>query len=87
MSDPQKYRTKDEVNDWIEKDPIDHCLDVIKSNKWLSSKEIEEIELWVKKEVEESVEFAENSPYPEAHEIYEDVYTQTDYPYITEYLA
>jgi pyruvate dehydrogenase E1 component alpha subunit len=87
MSDPQKYRTKDEVNDWIEKDPIDHCLDVIKSNKWLSSKEIEEIELWVKKEVEESVEFAENSPYPEAHEIYEDVYTQTDYPYIKEYLA
>ena len=87
MSDPQKYRTKDEVNDWIEKDPIDHCLDVIKSNKWLSAKEIEEIELWVKKEVEESVEFAENSPYPEAHEIYEDVYTQTDYPYIKEYLA
>jgi pyruvate dehydrogenase E1 component alpha subunit len=87
MSDPQKYRTKDEVNDWMEKDPIDHCLDVIKSNKWLSAKEIEEIELWVKNEVEESVAFAENSPYPEAHEIYEDVYTQTDYPYIKEFLA
>ena len=87
MSDPQKYRTKDEVSDWMEKDPIDHCLDVIKNNKWLSAKEIEEIELWVKKEVEESVEFAENSPYPEAHEIYEDVYTQTDYPYIKEFLA
>ena len=87
MSDPQKYRTKDEVNDWMEKDPIDHCLDVIKSNKWLSVKEIEEIELWVKNEVEESVAFAENSPYPEAHEIYEDVYTQTDYPYIKEFLA
>lgn len=87
MSDPQKYRSKDEVNDWMEKDPIDHCLEVIKNNKWLTEKEIEEIELWVKKEVEESVEFAENSPYPEAHEIYEDVYTQTDYPYIKEYLA
>jgi pyruvate dehydrogenase E1 component alpha subunit len=87
MSDPQKYRTKDEVNDWMEKDPIDHCLDVIKNNKWLTSKEIEEIELWVKKEVEESVEFAENSPYPEAHEIYENVYMQSDYPYIKEFLA
>jgi pyruvate dehydrogenase E1 component alpha subunit len=87
MSDPQKYRTKDEVDDWMEKDPIDHCLDVIKNNKWLTSKEIEEIELWVKKEVEESVEFAENSPYPEAHEIYEDVYMQSDYPYIKEFLA
>jgi pyruvate dehydrogenase E1 component alpha subunit len=41
--------------------------------------------LWVKKEVEESVTFAENSPYPEAHELYEDIYVQTDYPYIKEY--
>ena len=35
-------------------------------------------------EVNESVEFAENSPYPEAKELYEDVYTQKDYPYIKE---
>lgn len=87
MSDPQKYRSKEEVNQWMEKDPIEHCLEVISKNKWLSKKEIEEIDAWVKKEVDESVEFAENSPYPEAHEIYEDVYTQQDYPYIKEYLA
>ena len=85
MSDPQKYRTKEEVAEWMEQDPIEHCLRVIKENKWLSEKEIEEIDAWVKKEVEESVEFAENSPYPEAHELYEDVYVQTDYPYIKEY--
>lgn len=85
MSDPQKYRTKEEVAEWIEQDPIDHCLQVIRDNKWLTEKEIEEIGLWVKKEVEESVEFAENSPYPEGHELYEDVYVQTDYPYIKEY--
>ncbi len=85
MSDPQKYRTKDEVAEWMEQDPIEHCLRVIKENKWLSDKEVEDIIDWVKKEVEESVEFAETSPYPEAHELYEDVYTQTDYPYIKEY--
>ena len=85
MSDPQKYRTKEELNEWMEKDPIDHVLEVIKSNKWLNEKEIEDISLWVKKEVEESVTFAENSPYPEAHELYEDIYVQTDYPYIKEY--
>jgi pyruvate dehydrogenase E1 component alpha subunit len=85
MSDPQKYRTKEEVAEWMEQDPIEHCLRVIKENKWLSEKQIEEIDVWVKKEVEESVEFAENSPYPEAHELYEDVYIQTDYPYIKEY--
>ncbi len=87
MSDPQKYRSKEEVNQWMEKDPIEHCLEVITKNKWLSNKELEEIDAWVKKEVDESVEFAENSPYPEAHEIYEDVYTQQDYPYIKEFLA
>lgn len=85
MSDPQKYRTKDEVNDWIEQDPIDHVLNVIRENKFLSEKEIEDINNWVKKEVDESVEFAENSPYPEPHELYEDVYVQQDYPYIKEY--
>lgn len=85
MSDPQKYRTKDEVTEWIEQDPIEHCLGVINTQKWLSEKELTELDIWVKKEVDESVAFAENSPYPEAHELYEDVYTQTDYPYIKEY--
>jgi len=85
MSDPQKYRTKEEVAEWMEKDPIDHCLSVIKENKWLSEDEIQGIIDWVKTEVEESITFAENSPYPEAEELYKDVYTQEDYPYIKEY--
>lgn len=85
MSDPQKYRSKQEVEEWIEKDPITHCLEVIKSNKWMTEKEIQEVEDWVKKEVEECVEFAENSPYPEAHELYEDIYKEPNYPYIKEY--
>ncbi len=85
MSDPQKYRTKDEIAEWMQQDPIQHCLQTIQDNKWLNEQEIEDISAWVKKEVEESVEFAENSPYPEAHELYEDVYMQTDYPYIKEY--
>ena len=85
MSDPQKYRTKDEVTEWIEQDPILHVLDTIKENKWLKEKEIEEINDWVKKEVAESVKFAEESLYPDAEELYEDVYIQKDYPYIKEY--
>ncbi|TNF47408.1 MAG: pyruvate dehydrogenase (acetyl-transferring) E1 component subunit alpha [Bacteroidetes bacterium] len=85
MSDPQKYRTKEEVNEWIEKDPITHCLEMIQKNKWMTEKEIEEMNEWVKNEVEESIVFAENSPYPEAEELYKDVYVQEDYPYIVEY--
>lgn len=87
MSDPQKYRTKDEVAEWQAKDPIDHVLDVIKKNKFLTEKEITEIQDWVKKEVAESIKFAEESPLPEPEELYEDVYKQADYPYIKEYLA
>ncbi len=85
MSDPQKYRTKDEVAEWMEQDPIEHCLKVIKENKWLTDKKIEEINEWVKNEVKESVEFAENSPYPEPEELYKDVYVEENYPYIVEY--
>jgi pyruvate dehydrogenase E1 component alpha subunit len=85
MSDPQKYRTKDEVNEWIEKDPIEHCLNVIKENNYLSDKEIEDINNWVKNEVEESIKFAEESPLPEVNELYKDVYMQEDYPFIKEY--
>lgn len=85
MSDPQKYRTKEEVAEWMEQDPIEHCLRMIQSNKWLTEKQIQEIDEWVKKEVDESVEFAESSPYPSPDELYKDVYMQTDYPYIVEY--
>lgn len=85
MSDPQKYRTKEEVNEWMEQDPIEHCLNVIKDNKWLSDNEIEDINAWVKNEVEEAIKFAEESPYPEAEELYKDVYVQEDYPFIKEY--
>lgn len=85
MSDPQKYRSKEEVAEWMDQDPIEHCLTVIKTNKWLNEKQLTEIDTWVKKEVEDSVEFAENSPYPDADELYEDVYMEPNYPYIIEY--
>ena len=87
MSDPQKYRSKEEVAEWQAKDPIEHCYKVINDNKWLTAKKLEEIEVWVKKEVAESIKFAEDSPLPEASELYEDVYKEDGYPYIKEFLA
>ena len=85
MSDPQKYRTKEEVSEWMTQDPIEHCLQMIQKNKWLTPEEIMKIDAWVKNEVEESVTFAENSPYPDADDLYEDIYQEPDYPYIIEY--
>ena len=82
MSDPQKYRTKNEVHEYQEKDPITHVKNVLLDNKWMTADEIKALEKEVKEEVEEAVKFAEESPLPEPHELYEDVYTQEDYPFV-----
>jgi len=82
MSDPQKYRTKDEVNEYQEKDPITHVKNILLDQKWMTADEIKAVEKEVKVEVEEAVKFAEESPLPEPHELYEDVYTQEDYPFV-----
>ena len=82
MSDPQKYRTKDEVHEYQEKDPITHVKNVLLDQKWMTADEIKAVEKEVKAEVEEAVKFAEESPLPEPHELYEDVYTQEDYPFV-----
>jgi pyruvate dehydrogenase E1 component alpha subunit len=84
MSDPQKYRTKEEVAEYQEKDPIEYVLRKIRENKWMSETEIEAVENDIKRIVDESVEFAENSPLPPAEELYKDVYTQDDYPYVND---
>ena len=52
MSDPQKYRTKDEVEDYKQKDPITQVLKTIEANKLASEKEIKEIQNEVKQIVE-----------------------------------
>lgn len=84
MSDPAKYRTKEEVEEYKSKDPIEHTRTVILQNKWLTETEIEAINKRVNDIVEESVRFAEESPYPDPSELFKDVYVQEDYPYIIE---
>lgn len=84
MSDPQKYRSKEEVEEYKEEDPILWTLSVIQQNKWATDKEIEAIEARVNALVEESVQFAEESPFPDASELYKDVYKEENYPFIRE---
>jgi len=82
MSDPAKYRTKEEVEKYKAEDPIENVLKTITQKKLATEKEIEAINERVKNEVEESVKFSEESPYPDASAVYEDVYMQKDYPFI-----
>ena len=82
MSDPQKYRTKEELESYKAKDPIELTKHIIESEGYADEKWFEEIDAKVKAEVDASVKFAEESPWPEASELYTDVYMQKDYPYI-----
>ncbi len=84
MSDPQKYRDKEEVEEYKQKDPIDHVLKVLKEQYSVEDALIEEINERVKAEVEESVKFAEESPWPNEDELLKDVYVQEDYPFIVD---
>lgn len=84
MSDPQKYRTKEEVEQWKMRDPIEMCRHRILTQNIATEAELEAIEAKIKVTVEESVKFAEESPYPEASTAFEDVYVQKDYPFVME---
>lgn len=84
MSDPAKYRTKEELNEYKSKDPIEEVLKVIQKKKYASEEQIKAIQDKVKDLVNESVQFAEDSPYPDDSEIYNHIYVQEDYPFITD---
>jgi pyruvate dehydrogenase E1 component alpha subunit len=82
MSDPAKYRTKEEVEGYKAKDPIDVVRATIEEKKYADKAWFDLINDKVKAIVDESVKFSEESPWPDPSELYTDVYIQSDYPYI-----
>ncbi|MFM9052106.1 MAG: pyruvate dehydrogenase (acetyl-transferring) E1 component subunit alpha [Bacteroidota bacterium] len=82
MSDPAKYRTKEEVEAYKAKDPIEVVLKTIMDKKYATDQEIESVNNKIKEIVEDSVTFSEESPWPDPSELFTDVYVQHDYPYI-----
>ena len=82
MSDPAKYRTKEEEADYKKKDPVGRVESILLDNKFVTAEELEEWQDRMKKEILDAVDFAENSPLPTADLLYEDVYVENDYPFI-----
>ena len=82
MSDPAKYRSKEEMEEYKLQDPVETTLRKLKEEYKVPDKDIEVINERVKAQVEESVQFAEESPWPNDDEVYKDVYAQEDYPFI-----
>lgn len=84
ISDPQKYRSKEEVEEYKEKDPIQIVLKTILSNNLATQGEIDAINARVDAIVMESVKFAEESPWPDDSEVLKDVYVDQNYPFIVD---
>ena len=83
MSDPQKYRTKEEVEGYKMRDPIEQVKKSILDNGIATEEDLLAIDAQIKARVEDSVKFAEESPYPDPSEIYTDVYVE-EYPFPVE---
>ena len=83
VSDPAKYRTKEEVKEYKDQDPVKITEKKILANKIANEAEIKAIKDLVKIEIDEAIQFAETSEYPDASELYTDNYVQEDYPFLT----
>ena len=84
ISDPQKYRSKDEVEEYKSQDPITHVAKTILENKFATQAELDAIDEKINLVVEESVKFAEESPWPNDDEVLKDVYIDSNYEFIVD---
>lgn len=78
MSDPAKYRTKEEVEEWRSKhDPIETLREKILKDGSATEENLKEIERQIKDIVADAVEFAQSSPEPDASELWTDVLVES----------
>ena len=84
MSDPATYRSKEEVADYKKIDPLETTKSTILANGYATEAELDKMEEDIMAEVDASVVFAEESPYPQASDLFRHVYVEDDYPYITD---
>lgn len=82
MSDPRKYRTKEEEENYQNEDPIEKVLKTIRANKYATEKQLEAIQAKIKKQIEDAIKFAEESPLPEPDDMYNEIYAEPNYPFI-----
>ncbi len=84
VSDPQKYRSKEEVEEYKDQDPIIKVASTILDNGFATQIELDAINARVNAIVDESVKFAEESPWPDDSEVLKDVYIDQNYPFIVD---
>jgi len=82
MSDPAKYRSKEEMEEYKQRDPLETTKEKMQKEWNVTEEEFEKINEKVKAEIEAAVKFADESPWPDDDEILKDVYAESDYPFI-----
>jgi hypothetical protein len=74
MADPEEYRTKEEVEEWRRRDPIEAFGKRLTDERVLNEKDVEKLDEEAVAKVDEAVEFADNSPFPDLDSLYDDIY-------------
>jgi pyruvate dehydrogenase E1 component alpha subunit len=74
MADPEEYRTKEEVEEWRRRDPIEAFGKRLVDEGALSEKDLEKLDEEAVAAIDEAVEFADNSPFPDLDSLYDDIY-------------
>jgi pyruvate dehydrogenase E1 component alpha subunit len=74
MADPEEYRTKEEVEEWRKRDPIETFGKRLVDEGALSESDLEKLDEEAMAKIDEAVEFADKSPFPELASLYDDVY-------------
>jgi pyruvate dehydrogenase E1 component alpha subunit len=72
--DPARYRPKEEVAEWLRRDPIKRFEDYLLQNDVLTEEELQTVKAQVADRIDDAVKFALESPYPAPEEALEDVY-------------
>ena len=74
-SDANLYRTKEEIEEWKKKDPIERFKQFLIKDKTATAEKLDELQKQAKSELEEAVEYAKNSPEPDPATIFEGLYS------------
>ena len=78
MADPEEYRTKDEVQEWRGRDPVEAFPKRLVDEGVLSQEDVEKLADEALKRVDEAEKFADQAELPDLASLYDDVYVIGD---------
>jgi pyruvate dehydrogenase E1 component alpha subunit len=76
VGDPQNYRTKEEVEEWKKRDPIQMFRTRVVAESTLTAAEMDAVDAQIKRDMEAALEFARQSPEPEVELALQDIFTE-----------